>query len=112
MAVEETAPGRRRGNAGVPNPAWVKGMPSANPGGKSEYARKLQAAIEKQEPPENVCAVIAAMRADALSGGKTAPAAAKVYLGAVGLDLSGQKARVDLKDAPDDVVTWLAENVQ
>lgn len=112
MAVEETTSGRKRGNAGVPNPAWVKGMPSTNPGGKTEYARKLQAAIEAQEPPENVCAVIAAMREDALAHDKTSPAAAKVYLGAVGLDLSGQKPRVDLKNAPDEVVTWLAENVQ
>jgi len=96
-----------------PNPAWVPGGPSPNPnGGKSEYARKLQAAIEKQEPPENVCAVIAAMREDAMAHEKFSPAAAKVYLGAVGLDLSGQKAKVDLKDAPDQVVEWLAENVQ
>lgn len=106
--------GRERANANLrPNPKWVAGGPSPNPrGGKSEYQAKLQAAIEKQEPVENVCAVIAAMREDAMAHEKFSAAAAKVYLGAVGLDLSGQKAKVDLKDAPDDVVSWLADNVQ
>lgn len=110
--TEPVAPKDRQANL-RPNPNWVKGGPSPNPsGGKNPYLAKLQAAIEKQEPPENVCAVIAAMREDAMAHEKFSAAAAKVYLGAVGLDLNRVPAKVDFTNAPDQVVEWFAENVQ
>lgn len=89
---------------------WKPGQ-SGNPAGISRYAQQLRKAIQAQETPELVCAVVAAMREDAMSGGKTAPAAAKVYFEAVGLP-KVEPEKIDLTDAPDEVVTWLAENLQ
>ena len=89
---------------------WQPGQ-SGNPTGQSKYALSLRKAIQAQETPEFVCAVVAAMREDAMAGGKSAPAAAKVYFEAVGLP-KVEPEKIDLKDAPDEVVTWLAENLQ
>jgi hypothetical protein len=111
-SVETIEPNARHPNLLKGNPEWVKGGPSPNPGGKTDYQRKLQAAIEKQETPERVCAVIAAMHEDATAHEKFSPAAAKVYLQAVGVDLNKAPAKVDLGHAPKEVVDWLAENVQ
>ena len=73
---------------GATGRGWVKGQ-SGNPGGMSkaeqEYRDTLKAAIRKQEPPKVVLTVIAAMRAQALRGGKTGPSAAKVYGEFVGI---------------------------
>jgi hypothetical protein len=112
MSVDPT--GRQAEHPNLrPNPAWVKGGPSPNPtGGESPYHRKLRLAIEKQEPVENVCAVVAAMREDAMAHEKHSAAAAKVYFAAVGLPMNREPPKVDLSKAPDDVVNWLADNVQ
>ena len=71
-----------------PKHLWKPGQ-SGNPGGMSrverDYRDKVRAALRKQEPPANICAVVAAMRADAQSHTKIAAPAAKVYLEAVGL---------------------------
>lgn len=90
----------------------MKGGPSPNPGGESVYQRELRLAIEKQEPPENVAAVVAAMREDAMAHEKFSPAAAKVYFAAVGLPMNREPPKIDLTKAPDEVVNWLADNVQ
>lgn len=85
---------------------------SGNPGAVSKYERELKAAIQAQEPPAEVCKVIAAMKAQALAGTKVSPAAAKVYLGAVGLKLDGSAAtKVDLSDAPDAVMEYLGGKI-
>jgi hypothetical protein len=81
---------------------------SGNPEGQSKYAVTLRKAIEAQETPERVCDVIDAMRTQALAGEKSSPAAAKVYLGAVGVKLDGSATtKVDLSDAPDEVMAYL-----
>jgi len=49
------------------------------------YRDTLKEAIRKQEPPKTVLTVVKAMRLQALGGGKTAPAAAKVYGEFVGI---------------------------
>ena|SRR5258708_1872662 len=93
-------------------PTFIKGGPSPNPsGGRSPYQRALDAAIERQEAPELVCQVIAAMREQALEKGKASPAAAKVYLGAVGVDLNKAPAKVELDNAPKEVLNWITENL-
>lgn len=83
---------------------------SGNPGGMSKYERRLRRAIRKQEKPSEVCKVIAAMREDAQAHEKFSPAAAKVYLAAVGVDM---KPKTDLRDvleamrgAPDEALQW------
>jgi hypothetical protein len=93
------------------NPAWVKGGESPNKGGKSKYQSELDAAIEAQESPERVCQVVAAMHALAISGdAKGSPAAAKVYLGAVGVDLNKASAnKLDLEGAPKELVDGLTD---
>src|SRR6185312_563533 len=99
--------GRARSLANLrPNPNWVPGCPAPNPrGGKSPYQASLDKAIEAQETPDRVCEVIAAMREMALSGNaKAAPAAAKVYLGAVGVDMNKAPSKLDLTGAPEDLV--------
>ena len=67
---------------------WQPGQ-SGNPGGltraERDYRTVIKAALRGQETPERVCEVVNAMRKQALAGGKTAPAAAKVYLEAVGV---------------------------
>ena len=73
-----------------PEKPWLwKAGQSGNPGGVSrletDYRNAVKAAVRGQETPERVCAVVNAMRKQALAGGKTAPAAAKVYLEAVGV---------------------------
>lgn len=60
-------------------PRWKPGE-SGNKAGVSKYLQDVRKAIQRQEPPAEVCTVIAAMKRDALSGTKAAPAAAKVYL--------------------------------
>jgi len=50
-----------------------------------EYRDKVRAVLRKQEPPDKIAKVVAAMREDAMSHGRTAPAAAKVYLEVVGV---------------------------
>lgn len=87
---------------------WKPGQ-SGNPTGVSRYAKDLRAAINAQETPDRVCAVIDAMRMQALAGEKSSPSAAKVYLEAVGV--KAEPVKVDLSQAPDEVVAWLAENV-
>lgn len=67
---------------------WKPGQ-SGNPLGlsriESDYRNAVKAAIRGQETTDHVCSVVEAMRKMALRGGKTAPAAAKVYLEAVGV---------------------------
>jgi len=72
-------------------PTFVKGGPSPNPGGKTPYQRALEEAIAKQESPERVCQVVAAMHEDATAHEKYSPAAAKVYFQAVGLNLNREQ---------------------
>lgn len=94
------------------NPAWVKGGPSPNKTGKSKYLTRLERMIRKQEKPELVLQVVAAMREDACAHEKSSPAAAKVYFAAVGLPMNREPPKIDLTKAPDEVVNWLADNVQ
>ena len=92
-------------------PNWEKGGPSPNPTGVSKYQTQLRKAIEAKESPERVLEVIDAMRTMALSGNvKGAPAAAKVYLGAVGLKM--ETTKVDLTDAPPEVMEYLRGKIQ
>jgi hypothetical protein len=83
---------------------------SGNPGGLSKYERRLRRSIRRQEKPAMVCQVIAAMRDQALAGTKESPAAAKVYLAAVGVDM---RPKTDLQDvleamrgAPQEALEW------
>ena len=79
---------RQPGHPNLLGPRWEKGN-SGNPTGKSNYQRRLDRAIRVQEKPSMVCQVIANMRQMALSDDpKGAPAAAKVYLAAVGVKLN------------------------
>lgn len=83
-------------------------MPSPNPYGPvSTYERKLREAVRDSETPEQVCEVVAAMRVQALAGEKSSPAAAKVYLEAVGLPKPPPEFRIDLTNAPPEVIKWL-----
>jgi len=85
---------------------------ASGPRPESKYVAQLRAAIQEQETPAEVCKVVAAMKADALSGKKSAPAAAKVYLGAVGLKLDGgAETKVDLSDAPPEVMDYLRRKI-
>lgn len=59
---------------------FAKGV-SGNPGGSSKRARLYRRAIEKQETPDDVARVVAAMRHAAINDGDTT--AARVYLEAV-----------------------------
>lgn len=72
----------------APGIPWKSGQ-SGNPGGMSkaerEWRDKVKAALRKQQSTAKILSVVEAMRKDATSHGKTAPAAAKVYLEAVGL---------------------------
>lgn len=92
------------------NPEWVKGK-SGNPEGVSAYQTKLRKAIEKRETPERVLEVIEAMRQDATAHEKFSPAAAKVYLGAVGINVTAPPLKLDLTEAPDEVVEWIADRM-
>jgi hypothetical protein len=84
---------------------------SGNKGGRSLYQQKLDRLLRKRERPSRVCDVVAAMREMALSGDpKGAPAAAKVYLAAVGVDM---RPKTDLQDvleamrgAPQEALEW------
>ncbi len=72
-----------------PPPNWgaksfVKGH-SPNPGGLSRYERSIKNAIQAQETPERVCAVVAAMQTAALAGDAKA---ASVYLKTVGAEIT------------------------
>lgn len=89
--VEGTAHQPGHPNLKVGSSDWVKGGPSPNPGGKTPYQRALEEAIAKQESPERVCAVVAAMHEDATAHEKYSPAAAKVYFQAVGLNLNREQ---------------------
>lgn len=93
-------------------PTFVKGGPSPNPGGRSKYDVALEAAIQKQETPARVCEVIEAMHEDATAHEKYSASAAKVYLGAVGVRLNAEPAKVDLSDLPDNVVQLIAERIR
>lgn len=103
-------------SAGAPEQATVVGRPyprgvSGNPGGMSKYQRALRRMVRKQEPPKRVAAVVSAMWDMAVSGDpKGAPAAAKVYLQAVGFDMKQKLDMADviaaLKGAPDETVAW------
>lgn len=95
------------------NPSWQKGGPSPNAGGKTSYQRALEEAISKQETPELVCQVVAAMREDAISHEKYSPAAAKVYFAAVGLKMDGKESLpIDLSDAPPETLSYLREKLR
>jgi hypothetical protein len=100
--VQPGYPNLRRGG-------WKKGK-SGNTAGVSRYQTQLTRAIQRQERPALVCGVIEAMRKTALKGGKQAPAAAKVYLTAVGVDM---RPKTDLQDvleamrgAPQEALEW------
>lgn len=73
---------------------WKPGQ-SGNPGGKPkyvvEYAEAIRRGVTEQETVKRVLKVVAAMRKDALSHGKNAPAAAKVYFQVVGVDMNPDK---------------------
>lgn len=107
-----SAAGAATGQPGYPNlKSGRDGFPpgrSGNPEGVSKYQALLRRAIEKQETPARVLAVIDAMREDAMAHEKFSPAAAKVYLGAVGVKLDGSAAtKIDLSDAPEQVMDYL-----
>jgi hypothetical protein len=100
---------RQPGHPNLMGPRWRKGE-TGNPGGRSLYQRKLDKAIRKQERPARVCEVIEALRQDALAHEKFSPAAAKVYLAAVGVDM---RPKTDLQDvleamrgAPQEALEW------
>lgn len=109
-AVDQTD--RQPGHPNLLGPRWKEGCPSPNPGGKSSYQRSLEAAIQKQETPERVCAVIAAMHEDAVAHEKFSPAAAKVYLQAVGVELNKVPPPVDLSDVPEEELRVLREKLR
>jgi len=85
---------------------------SGNPGGRPKKVQAYRAAILQQETVERVCEVVNAMREGALAGGKSAPACAKVYLGACGISTEG-KPDEDFADAlraaPPEVVEFIAK---
>lgn len=114
--MADTAAAATVGQPGHPNlkagaEGWKAGQ-SGNPTGVNKYLAQLRAAIQEQETPEEVCKVVAAMREDAKSGKKSAPAAAKVYLGAVGLKLDGGEAtKIDLSDAPPETMEYLRRKI-
>jgi hypothetical protein len=89
------------------NPEWKPGV-SGNPSGVNRYQQAIRKAIEAQEPPSEVARVVLAMKEDALAHKPYSANAAKVYLAAVGVKLNGQGKELDLEDAPDEVVEWLA----
>lgn len=105
-------PARQKSHPNLLGPRWKPGE-SGNPDGVSPYQKLLRVAIEKKESPARVLAVINAMYEMATSGDtKGAPAAAKVYLGAVGVRLNAEPAKVDLSDLPDNVVQLIAERIR
>lgn len=116
MSVSGESAGAATGQPGYPNlksgrEGWRSGQ-SGNPDGVSAYQAKLRKAIEAQEAPELVCQVIEAMRQDAMAHEKFSPAAAKVYLSAVGLEMNKTPTKVDLSDAPPEVMQYLAGKIQ
>jgi hypothetical protein len=66
---------------------FVRGGVNPNPGGRPKKVRAYERAIQRQETPGLVASVVAALRQQALEGGKGAAACAKVYFQAVGLPL-------------------------
>jgi hypothetical protein len=83
---------------------------SANPGGRPRQVQAYRKAIQNQETPEHVCAVVESMRVRAISGedDKGAAACARVYFEAVGLPLG--KPDDDLaelmRDAPPEALDF------
>ena len=98
-------------------PEHVIGRPfvpgqSGNPGGRPKQVRAYLEAIHRQETPERVCEVVSAMRTQAIIGGKTAPACAKVYLLACGVPMDGKPSddlAEKLRDAKPEYLDWLAK---
>lgn len=89
---------------------FAPGM-SGNPGGRPKQVTAYRVAIQKQETPERVCEVVDAMRTQALLGGKTAPACARVYFEAVGLPLGKPDDDLSekLRDAPPEALDFLSK---
>lgn len=104
------------GQPGFPNlksgaEGWKAGQ-SGNAEGVSKYQAQLRRAIEERETSARVLDVIDAMRLDAMSHEKFSAAAAKVYLGAVGLKMDGNPpTKVDLSDAPPEVMDYLRKKI-
>lgn len=110
MKPAGAGPEQRRPDGMPQGTPWTAGK-SGNPEGVSAYQAKLRRAIEKRETVERVLDVIDAMRVDAMAHEKYSPSAAKVYLGAVGINVTSPPVKLDLTDAPDEVVAYLAEKL-
>jgi hypothetical protein len=103
-------PGRQPGHPNLMAGGWKPGQ-SGNPAGLNRYQKLIRDAIQKQETPERVCAVVAAMQQDACAHEKYSAAAAKVYFEAVGLPRV-EATKVDLSDAPPEVMNYLSGKLQ
>jgi len=118
MAAELSKPERQIGRP------FPKGT-SGNPGGKPRWAREIQKMLDDEHRTvENMRQVFARLRVLAMGETievahkdgtvvvklKAIPDFMRLYLERVMGPVEAIK--VDLKDAPDEVVTWLAENVQ
>lgn len=121
MALEINGPENRRGN-----PDWVKGGPSPNPGGKPRKLREIEAMLDAEHRTvANMRDVFARLKALAL--GEVAEVTDKDG-NVVGVELKAdarfmqlylertlgpvRELKVDLTDAPDEVVAYLAEKLQ
>lgn len=121
-AIDNIPPEKRKGN-----PNWVKGGSSPNPGGRPKRLVEIEAMLDAEHRTvENMRETYGVLR-DCAQGKHQGEAVTKdgkvvqytlppdkgmmeLYLNRIQGPL--EKLKVDLKDAPEEVVAWVAENVQ